>query len=218
MTTEAATNLFVPGDYWTPQRQAAALERARATMASAEMQAVLASEASEPPTFESPPKEVVTSGGAIATERCVLRRGRVEDIEWMAQLMVTADLPPLFIAEFVEGFIAVEHEGEVVGCGGLELYGDAGVIRSVVVDQRARGLGFGRRMAELLAEDARRSGARDLYLFTLEAHAFWLALGFDDVSLDGWREPARECWQYRYIGSHPWMMSDVGVHSMWKRA
>ncbi len=97
------------------------------------------------------------------------------------QLIASANLPPLFIEEFLPGFAVVEHEGEIVGCGGLELYGDSGVIRSIVTDEAARGLGLGRRISELLIDDARAFGATDLYLFTMDAWEFWKHLGFVDV-------------------------------------
>jgi N-acetylglutamate synthase-like GNAT family acetyltransferase len=125
-------------------------------------------------------------------------------------------LPPLFIEEFVPGFLVVEHEGELIGCGGNEIYGDSAVIRSVVVHERARGSGLGGEIARLLTDDARSFGARDLYLFTLDAHDFWLRAGFRDVSLDAWKDEAREQWQYQFCSRFPEAVH--GVYSMWSPA
>ncbi len=151
-------------------------------------------------------------------ERVRIRRGRAADAPRLATLILSGNLPPLFIDEFVEGFAVAEHAGEIVACGGAEMYGDCAVIRSVVVDEAARGLGLGRAIAELLCEDARMSGARSLYLFTQDAWEFWKNLGFTDVPLDEWHAAPRACWQYRFISLHPEMMTEMGVHPMRKPA
>ena len=102
----------------------------------------------------------------------------------------TASSRPLFITEFVEGFVAAEHDGIVIGCGRLEIYGDCGVIRSVVVDENARNKRIGERIAELLIADARAAGATDLYLFTMHAARFWRRLGFQDAPIATWKQAA----------------------------
>lgn len=144
------------------------------------------------------------------------RRARPADVPRFVELIAGASLPPLFVEEYLDGFIAGEADGRVVACGGLEIYGDCGVIRSVVVDESARGAGAGKQIAEMLIEDARRAGARDLYLFTGDAHDFWLRFGFADVTFDDWRAPARMCWQYQFLSRN----RDLGfeVHTMWRRA
>jgi N-acetylglutamate synthase-like GNAT family acetyltransferase len=148
----------------------------------------------------------------VRAAACRYRRGRASDIPALARLIVAGELPPLFIEEFVEGFVAVEHDGELVGCGGLEIYDDAGVIRSVVVDERGRGQRIGERIADLLMAEAAYAGLSELYLFTMHAHDFWLRLGYVDVPLDVWSAPPCVCWQYQFLAGHP--EAAAGVFSM----
>jgi amino-acid N-acetyltransferase len=145
-----------------------------------------------------------------------LRRARPDDVPRMIALIAGADLPPLFVEEFLGGFVAVEQDGEVAGCGGLEVYEDCGVIRSVVVDESARGFGLGRRLAEMLMDDARARGITDIYLFTADAWDFWWRLGFEDVTYEDWNEPARACWQYQFLSQNRHLMPDI--HTMWRKA
>jgi N-acetylglutamate synthase-like GNAT family acetyltransferase len=153
--------------------------------------------------------------GRIDAAACTYRRGRADDVPALAQLIVAGELPPLFIVEFAEGFVVVEHDGEIVGCGGLEVYEErCGVIRSVVVDERLRGMHVGEKIAQLLTEDARAAGITDLYLFTMHAHPFWQRLGYVDVSLDAWKQAPRVCWQYQFISRYPEAGKDVFV--MWR--
>jgi len=141
------------------------------------------------------------------------RPASLADVPRMAGLIAEAHLPPIFIEEFIDGFLAADVAGQVGACGGVEMYDDCAVIRSVVVDPSARGLGLGGQLAERLIALARARGARDVYLFTQDAREFWKHCGFIDVALDEWRGPARACWQYQFISQNPEMAA--GIHTMW---
>ncbi len=127
-----------------------------------------------------------------------------------------ADLPPMFIDEFLDGFIVAERAGEIVSCGGLELYGSSAVIRSVVVAPDARGTGLGGRIASVLVDKARQAGATDAYLFTMDAWEFWKHLGFVDVAFEEWREEPRECWQYVFMSQNRDSEMFATAHTMWR--
>jgi amino-acid N-acetyltransferase len=216
---------FIPGGYWTPENARAAVARMTTQLAAPEMQAFMrdvaagAAAGGDPAALAAamaatePPAQHETA--AISAAACSYRRGRASDIPEFVRLIIAGELPPLFIDDFVEGFVVVEHEGTIVGCGGLEIYDRSGVIRSVVVDERARGQHIGERMAELLMEEARSAGLTDVYLFTMHAHNFWLRFGFIDQSLDAWNAPARACWQYQFAAQYPAAMADV--YPMWRR-
>ena len=120
-----------------------------------------------------------------------LRAARRDEIPAITQLVAAADLPPLFVEPYIDGFLVAERDGALLACGGVEIYDDCAVLRSIVVADTTRGLGLGRRLAEALAEQARTAGATELYLFTENAHDFWLHLGYIDVPLDDWAQPPR---------------------------
>jgi N-acetylglutamate synthase-like GNAT family acetyltransferase len=212
---------FIPGTVWTPEIQRNALERMLAVLNSPEMQAMLEGAADDPNAAELGDAlglsiEISSGPGTpIDAGACTFRRAHPDDIPRMAAMMIKADLPPLFIDEWLPGFAVVEHNQELIGCGGAEIYGDSCVIRSIVIDDRARTLGLARKMTDLLVADALASGVTDAYLFTVEAHPFWLRLGWADVSLDDWKPQPRQSWQYQFISTHPDAVE--GVHSMWKR-
>jgi amino-acid N-acetyltransferase len=217
---------FTPGAYWTPDRARAAAASVSEQLASPQMQALMreietaAAAGADPAATTAQMAPIGAAHPASTTPvraaACHYRRGRSSDIPAFAQLIIAGDLPPLFIQEFVEGFVAVEHEGEIIGCGGLEIYGDSGVIRSIVVDERGRAQNIAQEMTGLLVADARAAGISDLYLFTMHAHNFWLRLGFVDVPLDAWKELPRACWQYQFVSQFPAVAT--GVYSMWRAA
>jgi N-acetylglutamate synthase-like GNAT family acetyltransferase len=216
---------FVPGAYWTRERARDAV-RAMAEIRDSPglqrmMEAVAAAGAAEAEPAAAVAALVgqaarpLDGGAPVRREACAFRRGRRDDVPALIPLIVAGELPPLFLEPFIDGFLVIEHEGRPVGAGGLELYGDDAVIRSVVVDPAARGLGLGLEIARLLEEDALASGARDIYLFTMQAWGFWLRLGYADTPLSAWPEPVRENWQYQFITRFPEAARDV--HSMVKR-
>ncbi len=131
-------------------------------------------------------------------------------------MIAAADLPPLFIEEHLEGFIAAERTGDLVACGGIEVYGDCAVIRSVVVGPSARGLGLGGELATRLLALGWERGARDVYLFTGDALPFWTRYGFAEVTFDDWKDAARASWQYQFLSQNREAVS--GIHTMWRSA
>jgi amino-acid N-acetyltransferase len=150
---------------------------------------------------------------AQSESETAFRPAALADVPRMAALIGEAHLPPIFIEEFIDGFLAADVGGQVAACGGVEIYDGCAVIRSVVVDPAARGRGLGGRLAEQLIALARARSASDVYLFTQDARAFWKRYGFTDVALDAWKEPARACWQYQFISQNPEMAAEI--HTMW---
>jgi amino-acid N-acetyltransferase len=75
-------------------------------------------------------------------------------------------------------FAFQDGSGWRVGVGGLELYGDVAILRSFITMAHHRGQGLGGQMLEELLSVARRTGVKDIYLFTLDAAAFFARHGF----------------------------------------
>ena len=214
---------FVPGQYWTPDRARSAVRAMREQNESPEMQTMIdgiasgMGEGDDPAAMAASMSGVPASrgAGAIDPAACSYRRGRLDDVPALAALIVHGELPPLFIDPFIEGFVVVEHQGVIVGCGGLEVYDDCGVIRSVVVDERGRGKGIGEKIARLLTEDALAAGVGDLYLFTMHARPFWERLGYTDAPIETWKQSPRVSWQYEFVARYPEASKDVVA--MWRR-
>jgi N-acetylglutamate synthase-like GNAT family acetyltransferase len=91
--------------------------------------------------------------------------------------------PEAEIARHAERFLVVEDlaTGAVVACAELApLSGSVAEVRSLVVHEEARGLGFGRVLVETLAAEASMAGFRSLCAFTHEP-GYFVRLGFSLV-------------------------------------
>ena len=69
-------------------------------------------------------------------------------------------------------------DGEVVGYSGFELYGGDVLLRSMAVTARFHGQGNGRNLALLLMRRAFNLGARQAFVLTSDAAAFFERIGF----------------------------------------
>ena len=116
------------------------------------------------------------------------RSARLPDafsIEQLIQVHVgDGTLLPRSLAEICENirdFIVVEHDGEIVGCGALHLYGmHLAEIRSITVTAKAKGNGTGGVLVDALLKEARKQSVTCVCLFT-RIPGFFARMGFEEV-------------------------------------
>ncbi len=95
-------------------------------------------------------------------------------------LLQESRLPVAGVAQHFDSFlVARAGDGRLVGCVGLEIYGDVGLLRSLAVAKAARGSGLGARLVERLFELARSRGVESLYLLTTTAEDYFPRFGFE---------------------------------------
>ncbi len=74
---------------------------------------------------------------------------------------------PAEICENIRDFVVIEHDGEVVGCGALHLYGmHLAEVRSITIGKKAKGNGAGRMLIDALLDEAARQSVTCVCLFT----------------------------------------------------
>ena len=107
------------------------------------------------------------------------------------------------IVEFLPSFWVLEAGGTVVGAAGLEVYGEAAVLRSVVVAPSVRGTGQGVRLADTALAEARCQDVRRVYLFTKDAGPFFARFGFKPCAMEDFEPSARASWQFVAMSERP---------------
>src|SRR5215472_2365653 len=106
-------------------------------------------------------------------------------IEQLIQVHVAdGTLLPRSLAEICENirdFIIIEHDGEIVGCGALHLYGmHLAEVRSITVTGKAKGNGAGRVLIDALLKEVKKQSVTCVCLFT-RIPGFFARLGFQEV-------------------------------------
>ncbi|MBB3655815.1 N-acetylglutamate synthase-like GNAT family acetyltransferase [Rhizobium sp. BK650] len=95
-----------------------------------------------------------------------------------------AGLPVDDLTEAGRRFYRFSQGGDTVGFGGLELHGEAALLRSIMVLPDRRGFGFGHAITSGLLGLARGQGAACAYLLTESAAPFFQSLGFRPIARD----------------------------------
>ena len=99
--------------------------------------------------------------------------------EAVIALLEAANLPTEDIsAEMLEGFFGCGDSNAPSGVIGLEIYGDCGLLRSLVVKPSCRSAGCGKALVAALESYAAHNGIASVYLLTETAEAFFSRLGY----------------------------------------
>jgi amino-acid N-acetyltransferase len=101
------------------------------------------------------------------------------------QLLSESGLPMSDItARHLQHFFGCGSGLELEGLVGLELYGEAALLRSLAVASSRRGTGVGSSLVAHAERHARDQGAQSLYLLTTTAEAFFMRRGYARVPRD----------------------------------
>jgi amino-acid N-acetyltransferase len=123
---------------------------------------------------------------------------RPHDVAEALDLLRRCDLPVTDVRDrWGHYFVVHEDDGRVVGVGGLELYGDDGLLRSLAVDTEYRSQGLGASLVEAICARARRLGLGVVYLLTTDANGYFTRLGFEDCPRDNAPEGIRASWEFK---------------------
>ncbi len=129
-------------------------------------------------------------------------RGATEaDAESIVGLVREAGLAVPGVVEHLRSFLIAERDERPVGAIGLELRGDAALLRSAVVAPAERGAGVGGALVGAVLDLARREGVRTLYLLTTSAEGYWTRHGFARVSREAVPERVRQ--SDEFLGACP---------------
>jgi amino-acid N-acetyltransferase len=99
-----------------------------------------------------------------------------------AALLESQGLPVSDITdEHLEHFFVLGSDSSPTGLVGLELYGADALLRSLVVDESARGNSLGSILVEHAEQYAATKGVRTIYLLTTTAEPFFKRLGYERI-------------------------------------
>ena len=109
---------------------------------------------------------------------------RLPSSSWSRSTWPTEPCCPARLSEICENirdFVVIEHEGEIVGCGALHLYGmHLAEVRTITITPKAKGKGAGRMLIDALLAEANRQSVTCVCLFT-RIPEFFGKMGFEVV-------------------------------------
>lgn len=106
-----------------------------------------------------------------------IRPATPADLNAAIELLRGAGLPVEDLSSERVALIAGKDE-IIQGVIGLEVYGDVGLLRSLVVSSDARGAGIGPALVTALETVCLTEGVGELWLLTIDADVFFAKLGY----------------------------------------
>ena len=110
-----------------------------------------------------------------------VRQASSNDLKQIEQLLESASLPTLGVADHVHHFLVAEKEGTIVGAIGLEVYGETALLRSAVVTPDLQGQGIGSLLYDHNLTQAHKLGVKRLILLTNTAEEYFARKGFKKI-------------------------------------
>ena len=114
----------------------------------------------------------------------IIRSATPEDLTQVRRLLDANGLPTQDLDATPIEFLVAEDDGQLLGAVGLERFGDAALLRSLVVDAAGRGTGVGGALVEAIEARAAEAGIADLALLTTPAAPFYAQRGWQTVPRD----------------------------------
>lgn len=109
-----------------------------------------------------------------------IRPASASDFKATLGLLRAAQLPTADISAEHLSF-AAEKNGQILGVIGLESFSNIALLRSLVVSESARGDGIGPMLVSALESSCIGNGVTELWLLTIDAHAFFEKLGYSII-------------------------------------
>lgn len=99
----------------------------------------------------------------------------------------------------LDTFFGCSIDGIFVGLVGVELMGSVGLLRSLVVQEKRRGAGYGKALVEVAERYAMENGVAWLYLLTNTAEEFFFRLGYQGIDRTGVPDAIAQTQEYRHL-------------------
>jgi N-acetylglutamate synthase-like GNAT family acetyltransferase len=122
-----------------------------------------------------------------------------DDLGAIRALLTRFHLPSQDVGARNQTFVVARAGGELVGCVGLERYGEDALLRSLAVIPRMQSTGIGKALYAKAAADAAQNGTRALYLLTTTAAPFFAKAGFTRIDRAEVPLPIRESEEFRSL-------------------
>ncbi|GAB4531396.1 MAG: hypothetical protein Kow0063_10610 [Anaerolineae bacterium] len=141
----------------------------------------------------------IVQGGLFAFDPAPLPALPGDEVE-IKGLLAACGLPYQDLTPaHLEHFWVLRHGPRIAGVVGLEVPGEAGLLRSLAVREEARGRGVGTQLTRRAEQHARAQGVKTLYLLTTTAPDFFARSGYQRVDRATVPEPLQQTAEFQSL-------------------
>lgn len=106
------------------------------------------------------------------------------DLPTVLELLEATRLPTAGVEDHLEHFLLEFANENLIACAGLEVHGEAGLLRSIAVSNSHRSQGLGSKLVQTILEHARKQKLSSLSLLTETAQEYFPRFGFQITTRD----------------------------------
>ena len=137
--------------------------------------------------------EIAVSRGTAVAEDCrhfhsytfklyfMIRPATSSDYPQVCQLLESESLPTVDLPKELSHFFVRTEKEDIIGAIGIELYGGAALLRSMVVVPSFRNKGIASELIDELTLEVKKEHVHSLFLITNTAEAFFSRKGFRKI-------------------------------------
>ncbi|MBS9463921.1 GNAT family N-acetyltransferase [Flagellimonas sp. 389] len=100
------------------------------------------------------------------------------DFEKVKNLLKKNGLPYVDLRSSKVTFLTSKSGSEIIGCIGIEKYGEDGLLRSFAVTEDSKNKGVGGKLFNKLIDKSKKDGIKRMHLLTTTADQYFLKKGF----------------------------------------
>ena len=135
----------------------------------------------------------------------------LQDVE---KLLLMVNLPIEGVKKSFSNFFIVQKQNMIIGCAGIEIYEEVGLLRSIAIDESSQKQGIGQMMVNKIEEFAIKEGVKNLYLLTDTAEQFFLRLNYQKIPRNRTDSRIKQTIEFTTIcTSATVMVKDLGSNS-----
>lgn len=112
-----------------------------------------------------------------------IKKAEEKDIPSILELLDTFNLLKDGVENHINHFFISKNDN-IIGCVGLEIYKECGLLRSLAVNTNYQKKGIGKALVEQIQTYAKNHNIKEIYVLTLTAESFFLSRGFNKISRD----------------------------------
>ena len=128
-----------------------------------------------------------------------IRKATQTDAARIIALLTANDLPTSDLAHCRPEFVVIEDGTELIGTAGVEVFGDAALVRSVAIARGRQKAGLGSSLLGELEHQASALGIRELVLLTQTAEPFFARHGYTRVERASVPQPIQATTEFRSL-------------------
>ncbi len=129
----------------------------------------------------------------------IIKKACKIDLDNILSLLILVKLPIEGVSNQLENFFISVIDDTLIGCVGLEIYGESGLIRSLAVHPSHQRKGVGKLLIQSILKYAKDKDINQLYLLTTTANDYFIKHGFTIIKRDEVNSEIKESVEFKSV-------------------